>query len=326
MLISIVATLYRSAPYLREFYRRVGDAAAAISCDAEIIFVDDGSPDDSARLARRVGDGRIPVRVIELSRNYGHHRAIVTGLEHTRGDLVFLVDCDLEERPELLIDMFRTWSAAQSDEDPVDVVYAVPKRRKGGFFERLSGEAFYRAFRFLSGVQVPKNWMIARLMTRRYVQALCSHRERELFLGGLFWITGFRQLGIEDEKLHKGSTTWTLRRKLRAALIALTAFTDRPLWLLALLGSTISLFAAGGIAYLLISRVLFGVIQAAGWASVILSIAFFGGLAVFAIGIVGLYVARVFNEVKQRPCIIKQITEISGETPVRFRVGERRAS
>jgi len=310
MLISVVTTLYRSSPYLEEFYRRTLEAvrqSAGSDLAVEFIFVDDGSPDDSAVKAREFLKRQTPATLVELSRNFGHHRAILTGLSFARGDLVFLIDCDLEEPPELFAEMFHTLEQTKHGADPADVVYAVPHRRKGGSFERVSGELFYKLFNVLSDVRVPNSWMICRLMTARYVRALLAHHERELFLGGLFGITGFRQVGITADKVHKGSSAWTLRRKLKVALQALTAFSARPLWLLAGVGTLISGCSAVAILYMIVRVGVFGLPYQSGWASTMVTISFFGGLNLLAIGIVGLYVAQVFAEVKGRPCIVKQV-------------------
>jgi putative glycosyltransferase len=308
MLISVVTTLYNSSPYLEEFYRRTLEAVrqSARDADVEFIFVDDGSPDASAAKAREFLKRQAPATLVELSRNFGHHRAILTGLSFARGDRVFLIDCDLEEPPELFGEMLRTLEQSRGAEE-ADVVYAVPQRRKGGAFERVSGELFYRLFNALSDVHVPNNWMICRLMTARYVRALLAHHERELFLGGLFGITGFRQVAITAEKVHKGSSAWTLRRKLKVALQALTAFSARPLWLLAGIGTLISVCSAIAILYMIVRVTIFGMPYQSGWASTMVTISFFGGLNLLAIGIVGLYVAQVFAEVKGRPCIVKEV-------------------
>jgi putative glycosyltransferase len=331
MLISVVTTLYRSSPHLEEFYRRTLEAVRSATgnegADVELIFVDDGSPDDSAVKVREFLQRPTPATLVELSRNFGHHRAILTGLSFARGDLIFLIDCDLEEPPELFGEMLRTLERTRSEPAPADVVYAVPHRRKGGLFEQVSGELFYRLFNSLSDVQVPNNWMICRLMTARYVRALLSHHERELFLGGLFGITGFRQVAIAAEKRHKGSTTWTLRRKLKVALQAVTAFSARPLWLLAGIGTLISVASAVAILYMIVRVTLLGMPYQAGWASTMVTISFFGGLNLLAIGIVGLYVAQVFAEVKGRPCIVKEVRanfardpNANAETPTLTRV------
>ncbi len=307
MLISVVTTLYRSSAYIEPFYRRVLAAAADLDAEVELIFVDDGSPDDSLRIAGGLLNRPTPLTIVELSRNYGHHRAILKGLEYARGDLVFLIDSDLEEPPELLAAMHRRLEESRASGEPADVVYALPRRRKGGLFERLSGNLFYRAFNLLSNLRVPNDWMIARLMTARYVRAVLAHHEREVFLGGLFCLAGFRQIGIVADKIDKGSTTWTLVKKLRVAVQALVTASARPLWLLAGAGAVVGVLSAAAILVLLVHGAASGELFQSGWLIAAAMIAFFGGLNVLAIGVVGLYVGQVLSEVKARPCIVKEV-------------------
>jgi putative glycosyltransferase len=307
MLISVVTTSYNSSAHVEEFYRRALEAVRRPGRDVEFVFVDGGSTDDSAATAREFLKRQTPTTLVELSRNFGHHRAILTGLSFALGDLVFLIDCDLEEPPELFGELLRTLERVGDSGEPADVVYAVPHRRKGGLFERVSGSLFYRLFNLLSDVQVPNDWMTCRLMTARYVRALLAHRERELFLGGLFAITGFRQVAFGAEKHHKGSSAWTLRLKLKVALQAISAFSARPLWLLAAAGALISVSSAGSMLYMIFRLAIFGISQQSGWASIMVMISFFGGLSLLAFGIVGIYVAQVLAEVKGRPCIVKEV-------------------
>jgi putative glycosyltransferase len=142
MLLSIVGTMYHAAPYLEEFVARASAAARVLGMDYEIVLVNDGSPDESLQLAKAIADVRPEVRVVDLSRNFGHHRAMMIGLQHVRGERVFLIDLDLEEPPEMLGDFLRT---LQANPD-ADVVYGQLQRRKGGWWERASGALFYRLF------------------------------------------------------------------------------------------------------------------------------------------------------------------------------------
>src|SRR5205085_8559883 len=178
MELSVVSTLYKSEPHLEEFYARVSAAARAVTEDFEIVLVNDGSPDNCQQIALEICRRDPRVRLIELSRNFGHHKAIMTGLAESEGARVFLVDSDLEEPPEVLADFFR-----HMEETAVDVVYGVQETRKGRRFERISGAAFYWLFNLLSTHSIPRNLVTARLMTRPYVQALVQHRDREVFLG-----------------------------------------------------------------------------------------------------------------------------------------------
>src|SRR6266850_5035889 len=169
MRLSIVTTLYRSAPYLEEFCQRAQQAAQKITPDYEIILVNDGSPDDSLAQAIKLHERHPRISVIDLSRNFGHHRALMAGLTQAQGEKVFLIDSDLEEEPEWL----ETFNTAMTE--GIDVVYGVQNHRKGAWFERVSGAIFYRLFNWLAEVPIPTNAVTARLMTRQYVKSLLLH-------------------------------------------------------------------------------------------------------------------------------------------------------
>lgn len=304
MKLSIVSTLYGSAGYLPAFHARATAAARELTEDYEMILVNDGSPDHSLEVALtlRAVDPRI--RVVDLSRNFGHHRAMMSGLGYARGDLVFLVDCDLEEEPELLIEFAR-----QLRETGADAVYGVMAQRKGRWFERNSGRLFYFLFRLLSSYPVPPNQLVARLMTRRYVDALLAHREREVFIAGLWAITGFQQVAVRVGKHSKGASSYSLRCKLDVLVNSLTSFSDRPLVLIFYSGCSILVGSTLLAAYLILRKLIWGELLI-GWASLMVVISFFGGLAIFCIGIVGLYLSKVFIEVKERPyTIVRQVYE-----------------
>jgi len=304
--LSIVTTLYYSAPYIEEFYQRASAATKQITSNYELIFVDDGSPDNSLEIALSLYKRDPRVRVVELSRNFGHHRAIMTGLEHATGELVFLLDSDLEEAPELLQEFYSEMQAKGAD-----VAYGVQRSRRGRLFERMTGDLFYRIFNALSTFPIPANAITARLMRRQYVKALVQHKDREICLTALYVITGFRQVAIKVEKGHKGKTTYSLARRGATLVDAITSFSNRPLVFIFYVGSAVvTASAVAGAA--LILRVLFGGPFLPGWASLMVSLWFLGGLMIFCIGIVGMYLSRVFSETKERPyTIIRQLHQRS---------------
>lgn len=308
MRLSIVTTLYRSAPYLREFHARVSAAAARFTTDYEMVLVHDGSPDDSLAVALELLERDDRVRIVDLARNFGHHKAMMTGLAHARGDLVFLIDSDLEEDPELLLTFADALSAAQAD-----VVFGVQRTRRGGLFERWSGWLFFKAFNILSGCPIPENLLTVRLMTRRYVSALLSHRERETMIAGLWSLTGFRQVPIEVTKHAGAPTTYGLGRKLAILTNSVTSFSDRPLVFIFYMGLAIGALASIAAAYLVIRRLFFGILLP-GWPSLIVSVWLLGGLILCCQGIIGIYVSKVFLETKQRPyTIIRHVYERTTE-------------
>lgn len=294
MKISVVTTLYNSALYIREFVERMRNELDKTTRDYEMILVDDGSPDDSLRTALGLMRAERRLKVIELSRNFGHHKAMMTGLEHATGDLVFLIDVDLEEPPELM----GSFLAKLQDED-LDVVYGFQKERKGGVMKRFGGYLAWGLLNLLLPVKIPHNHCTVRLMTRDYVDALVRHKEHKTAIGGLWVLTGFRQEGIAFDKGIRKETSYNLSRRLLMLLDSVTSFSELPLFLIFYIGCAV-LFGSGVVGVYLVVRRLTGHL-AEGWVSTIVSIAFFGGLTVFSIGVVGLYVSRIFIETKGRP-------------------------
>lgn len=299
MKLSIVSTLYQSAPYIIEFHERSSVAAKSlVDEDFEIILVNDGSPDNSLDLAIKLTEQDSHVVVIDLSRNFGHHKAMMTGLAHANGERVFLIDSDLEEAPEWLLNFDKQMKC-----ETCDVVYGTQERRKGNLFERLSGQWFYRLFKALTGLALPENVVTARLMTRRYVDALLRHKEREVFMAGLWHITGFDQRPHTIKKLSTSDTTYTLRRKMSLLVNSVTSFSNAPLVSIFYIGVSISVFALVYIAYL-VTHWLFLAKPMSGWTSVMASIWLLGGMVISFIGVVGIYLSKIFSETKQRPYTI----------------------
>lgn len=302
--LSIVTTLYHSAPFIEEFYRRICDQANAITSNYEIILVNDGSPDNSLEIAKSIYEKDKRVRIIDLSRNFGHHKAMMTGLANARGNLVFLIDSDLEEDPVLLSKFYDKIMATDAD-----VVYGVQTERKGTFFEKITGNIFYALLNLLSSYPVPSNVVTARLMTKRYVESLVAHRDREVFLLGLWAITGYKQLPLPITKSHKGKSTYNFRSKISILVNSITSFSNRPLIYIFYLGVFILLSSTMAAFYLIIRRIFFNELLA-GWPSLIVSVWILGGLTIFCLGIIGIYLSKIFMETKERPyTIVRQIYE-----------------
>jgi putative glycosyltransferase len=313
MKLSIIGTLYQSAPYIYEFYERSCKAARAlVGEDFEIILVNDGSPDNSVELAIELHNKDARVVVVDLSRNFGHHKAIMTGLAQACGEYVFLIDSDLEEEPEWLISFKEQMLREHSD-----VVYGIQGERKGGAFERVTGSVFYKLFRALTGINQPNNIVTARLMSRRYVQALLSHQERELNIGGLWIITGFKQATQLVRKRSTSPTTYTLSGKFSHLVNAVTSFSSLPLVYTFYSGLLISISALLFIFYLFV-RYFFISSPPSGYTSLIASIWLFAGLIIFFLGVQGVYISKIFFEVKQRPnTIIRQIHRSASDAEIK---------
>ena len=300
MKLSVVATLYQSAPYINEFYERACAVAQKLTNDGyEIIFVNDGSKDDSLDLAIRLSKRDSHVIVVDLSRNFGHHKAIMTGLAHSRGEKVFLIDSDLEESPEWLLN----FNDQMTEDSYTDVVFGIQETRKGGLFERYTGKLFWMLINRLSGLSLPANIVTARLMSRRYVDALLLHKEREVFLAGLWQITGFKQKQVTVQKHNKNSTTYTFGRKLSLLVNSVTSFSVLPLVAIFYIGFIIFSFACCYTAYLVFNWLFFSYIVA-GWTSLMVSVWLLGGLILSSLGIIGLYLSKVYSESKRRPYTI----------------------
>ena len=303
MKLSIVSTLYKSEQYIEEFCNRAGAAARQlVDGEYEIVLVNDGSPDNSLECAIRLSELNSHIIVVDLSRNFGHHKAMMTGLAHARGHHVFLIDSDLEEEPEWLLSF-----SAQMEKERCDVVYGVQEQRKGSVFERWSGQWFYHFFRALTGLALPKNIVTTRLMTRRYIDALLRHEEREVFMAALWHITGFNQCAQTIKKHSTSVTTYTFRHKMSLLVNSVTAFSNAPLVGIFYIGVFISIMAGVYAAYILGHWVFFSK-PLSGWTSLMASIWLLGGLIISFIGVVGIYLSKIFSETKRRPyTIVRQV-------------------
>ena len=305
MKLSIVSTLYHSAAYIDEFHRRATAAACEWAGDSyEIVLVNDGSPDSSLEQAVAWSRKDPRVVVVDLSRNFGHHKAIMTGLAHSLGDWVFLVDSDLEEEPEWLRDF-----AAHLQKQGGDVVYGVQRTRKGGWFERWSGGLFYRLMAAISGVEMHPNMVTARLMTRRYVDALLRHEEREVDIGGLWSATGFAQSAFTVNKHNTSATTYTLSRRVAVLVNSITSFSNWPLVAIFYIGVAIFLASATVTAAVIVQWTLLDK-PVSGWTSLIVSVWLLGAMIISFLGVIGIYLAKMFSEVKGRPYTI--VREVYG--------------
>lgn len=303
MKISVVTPLYKSAPYIEELHRRCVAAIRATGANQyEIIFVNDASPDNSLETARRVAQADANVIVIDLARNFGQHRAVMTGLAHATGDYVFVMDSDLEDEPEW-ITLFYDEMIARG----CDVVYGINNNQKGGLLYSAARNFFYYVLNVLSSVSFPPNVCSARLMTRRYVAALLQFTERELFMAGIWHMTGFTQLPIEVVKQDRSATTYSMAGRINVFVNAVTAFSTRPLAFISVFGIALSAVAFFFVMWVFYKKFVHG-IAIEGWASVMAAVLAIGGLSLFFNGVMAIYIAKIFIEVKQRPrSIIKDI-------------------
>lgn len=298
MKLSIVTTLYQSAATIDEFCRRAFTAAESVTDDIELVMVNDGSPDDSLDRALAIQTRDARVVVVDLARNFGHHRAMMTGLNHATGDLVFLIDSDLEEQPEE-IGRFHQMML----QDRCDVVYGVQQKRRGTLFDRITGALYFTLIEMLSDSPVPRNLVTARLMTSEYVRALIRHRDREFVIAQLWQTSGFRQQPMVVQKLVLTPSTYSLRARTQMAIKHITTTSTKILYIVFYVGLAIFSLSTALTFYYFIRYFTHG-IGVTGYTSQIISIWFLGGLITLILGIFGIYLANIMTEVKRRPYTI----------------------
>jgi putative glycosyltransferase len=294
MHLSVVSTLYNSEKNIEEFLNRIIVQASTISEKYEIILVDDGSSDETLSLTRSLLQKHKNIRLFELSKNFGHHRAMMTGLMKATGDYIFLIDSDLDEPPELLSEFY-----ALIQDREIDVVYGCQIERKGKFFERVAGYFAWNLIDLLSEIRIPRNLSTVRLMRRKYVQSLVKHRERKTAIGGLWELTGFKQVGFQFKKNLGDKSDYSFRQRLAALLDSITSFSERPLYFVFFLGVSIFVLSALVALGLIVWRITGELLE--GWVSILVSVWLLGGILLLCIGIIGLYISRIFIETKQRP-------------------------
>ncbi|HRY28777.1 MAG TPA: glycosyltransferase family 2 protein [Elusimicrobiota bacterium] len=302
--LSIVVPVFNEEEVVSEFYRRLKQVLRSMDIAHEIIFVDDGSRDNTVSLLLKQAAGDDTVKVIEFSRNFGHQNAISAGLDHAAGDACIILDGDLQDPPELIPEMVSKWREGH------EVVYAVRNAREGeGFFKKGTAAVFYRLLRTLAGVDIPKDTGDFRLMDRQVVDALGRLPERNRFLRGLVSWVGFRQVGIPFDRPARlaGETKFSLFKMLRFALDGITSFSRLPLRLVTLVGLFCFLGSLAVLGWAFYVR-LFTVRSVQGWTSLIGVVLFLGGTQLLATGVVGEYIARIFDEAKQRPLYLVRRT------------------
>lgn len=310
--ISVVTTLYNSAPFIEEFLKETLQTIKDIGFQSyEIILVNDGSPDDSLGIAinlKRTFYKNENIKIIDLSRNFGHHYAALCGLEHSRGNLVFFIDSDLEVPPTTLKLFYEKYLEVKEKND-VDVVYGYQSNRIGKWSEKYSAQLFWKLFNFLSNIKVPENILSERLMTKRYVDALLQMNDRNVFLGGMFYWVGFNQIGVDITRQKKREkSNYSLIKKIVLFINAITSFSSYPLYLLFWIGIFMFFTTTLIILFLIIRKIIFPDTILIGYTSITVLLLHIEGLTILVVSILGLYIAKLFNQSLERPkYIVKDI-------------------
>jgi glycosyltransferase involved in cell wall biosynthesis len=294
-----VLPIYNEDETVLELHRRLTAALAGID-GYEIVFVDDRSTDDSWNLLHAIAQRDEHVRAVRLSRNFGHQRAITAGLELAHGRAVVLMDGDLQDPPEVIPALFARFG------EGYDVVYAVRSERSGeSWFKRVTATVFYRTLRRMAQVDIPRDTGDFRLLSRRVADVLVEMPEQARFLRGMTAWIGFRQTGVPyaRDARHAGRTNFTVRTMLRFAADAIVSFSTLPLRLASTLGFLVVGICAIVLAYTVYLK-FFTDRTVQGFTTVTLLVAFLGGIQLLAVGILGQYVARIFDETKRRPLFV----------------------
>lgn len=295
--ISIVVPAFNEEEVLKEFHRRVAVVLDSLLYSSEIIYVNDGSSDNTLGVMLELKEKDSRVAIIDLSRNFGKEIALTAGLDHAGGDGVVVIDADLQDPPELIRELIKYW------EKGYDVVYAKRISREGeSFVKKATAVLFYRLIQKVSNIKIPEDTGDFRLLSRRAVDALKELREQHRFMKGLFTWIGYPQRAVlyQREPRLAGKTKWNYWRLWNFALEGITSFTIGPLKIAVYMGISTSLFAFIYAVFVFSKALIYGD-PVRGYPSLMVVILFLGGIQLLSIGIMGEYLGRIFNETKKRP-------------------------
>jgi dolichol-phosphate mannosyltransferase len=298
--LSIVAPVYNEEAILHELYNRISETMTALDGTWELVLVNDGSWDRSYEIMQELRQKDERVRIVNFSRNFGHQIAITAGTDYAQGQAVVIIDADLQDPPGVILDMVAKWR------EGYEVIYAIRKQRKGEtWFKLATAKMFYRIINKITGVDIPLDTGDFRLLDRKAVDTLRRIREHHRFMRGLSVWIGFKQTGVEyvREERFAGETKYPLSKMLRFALDGITSFSYLPLQLATYLGFIIAGLSVLGILLTIVWR-LSGSHAFEGQATTLVMVLFLGGIQLISLGIIGEYLGRIYDEVKQRPLYI----------------------
>jgi glycosyltransferase involved in cell wall biosynthesis len=301
-LVSIIVPVFNESSNIMEFYFRVTRVMNQTGYGYEVVFVNDGSKDDTLNIIQGLSEKDHHIKIIDLSRNYGKEIALTAGLDNCRGDAVIPIDADLQDPPEVIVELLAKW------EEGYEVVFATRTERDGeSSMKKVTAHLFYRFIKKLTPIPIPQDTGDFRLMSRKVVNALKELREQHRFMKGLFSWVGFRQTSISyrREPRFAGKSKFNYWKLWNFAIEGITSFSFRPLQVATYLGFSISLFAIAFAFYLLITTLLNGN-PVPGYPSLMVAVLFLGGVQLTTMGIIGEYIGRIYNESKRRPLYFVQ--------------------
>lgn len=299
-LLSIIIPIYNEEKVIPETYKRVDEVLKPLDISYEIIIIDDGSSDRSYEILSEIAESDSNLKVISFSRNFGHQAALTAGLDHAAGRAIITMDGDLQHPPELIPILLEKWR------EGFEVVHTIRTYgRETGFIKKITASIFYKFLNKLAQVDIPSGAADFKLFDRKVVNSLKSMKERSRFLRGLSMWVGYKQTCVEYEVAPRaaGETKYTLGKMIRLALDGITSFSIFPLKLAAYLGFLVSFVSFIYLSYALYIKLIADK-ALPGWASVVIPMLFLGGIQLFAIGILGEYIGRIYEEVKERPIYI----------------------
>ena len=308
--ISIIIPAYNEELVIQECYKRFTNVFANLEkYDHEIIFINDGSKDNTFELLKQIAEKDPKVKIISFSRNFGHQAAVTAGLKEVTGDVIVIIDADLQDPPELIPDMLKLW------EEGNQVIYGKRKTRKGeSAFKLLTAKMFYKTLNSLSDIDIPKDTGDFRLVDREVVDTVNNLPEHNKFLRGLFSWVGYKQIPYEYERQERfaGSTKYPLKKMLKLASDGIISFSSKPLKIVGTLGIISIVISFLVLVYSLISYIFKLNELSAGWTSIMVAITFFAGVQLLSIWIMSEYIGRIYDEAKGRPqYIIEEKINIS---------------
>jgi len=296
-MLSIVVPAYNEGEALRAFHKRLWAVLIDLPMEKEIIYVNDGSSDNTLDIMRELRQGQGNVAIVDLSRNFGKEIAMTAGLDHARGDAIVIIDADLQDPPELIPDLLNGWR------EGYDVVYAKRVSRQGeSVIKKLTAYLFYRLIKRVTRIDIPEDTGDFRLLSRRAVEALGQLKEQHRFMKGLFAWIGYSQKAVlyQRDSRYAGRSSWNYWRLWNFALEGITSFTIAPLKLATYLGAMTAVGAFGYAMRIIYKTLVYGE-PVRGWPSMMVVVLFLGGIQLITLGIIGEYLGRMFEETKQRP-------------------------
>lgn len=299
-LLSIVLPCFNEEEVIEETYRQLSEIFPKLDMETEVIFVNDGSQDDTMLKLRKIEKQSENVKILSFSRNFGHQIAITAGMDFAKGDAIVVIDSDLQDPVEVIVDMVDKWKKG------FEVVYGKRIERKGeSIFKKVSAKVFYKVLHNLTDETIPTDVGDFRLIDRKVSDALKNMPERSRYVRGLVAWAGFKTTSVEfvRESRFAGQTKYSLTKMIKLALDGIISFSYKPLKLASLLGCTISFISFLYLLYIIQQRI-FTNNSVSGWTSIMVVFLFLSGIILIVLGIIGEYLARIYEEVKARPIYI----------------------